>query len=75
MNETAREDGTYIYFQAAGDGWLLLNKQSQELLGAVRWYAHWRRYVVADLVYGVVLDAVCLREIADFLDRKAKERR
>lgn len=37
------------------------------LLGTVSWYAQWRRYAFQP-VAGTVFDAVCLREIATFVE-------
>lgn len=39
------------------------------LLMRVSWWANWRKYTVDTGGCKTICDAVCLREIADFLDR------
>jgi hypothetical protein len=43
----------------------------QAVIGAVSWYAPWRRYGYTSLPH-VVLDATCMREIADFCETQTR---
>jgi hypothetical protein len=43
-----------------------------EAIGHVSWYAPWRRYVMTALP-ATVLDAECMRTLADFCERKTRE--
>jgi hypothetical protein len=43
----------------------------QEALGAVSWYAPWRRYTYTSLA-NITLDPTCLREIADFCETQTQ---
>lgn len=43
-------------------------------IAVVSWYAPWRRYAVAPGP-GVILDAECMRTLADFCDHKTREQR
>ncbi len=43
-------------------------------LGAIRWYAHWRRYTLQP-DSGTVWDAACLREVVEFIRGLMEERK
>lgn len=61
------ESGKTSFFQ-------VLTKDRTTRLGMVSWYAPWRKYVF-ESSGGMVYDANCLREIADFTERTTKEHR
>lgn len=43
-------------------------------LGAIEWCAPWRQYAFSCASYDVVLNKGCLRDLADFCERKTTER-
>ncbi len=76
---TGAEQGTHIRFvlrpRYAGrmtDVWDVVNKYENVQIGFVSWYAGWRRYCFFPLD-NTVFEQVCLREIADFCERKTRE--
>jgi len=52
--------------------WSVENRHGDGFLGDVRWYVPWRCYSFYPAT-ACVFEKVCLREIADFCDRKTKE--
>lgn len=69
---------SFVKFENAGlsdsgktQKWLL-SSTGGALLGTVSWYAQWRRYAFQPIA-GTVLDATCLREIADFVETATTE--
>ena len=76
MNEPI-EFGTHIKFilgppKPKTQTWWVVNKYDDIQIGAIGWYASWRKYSY----YAkncTVYEQVCLREIADFCERKTKE--
>jgi len=57
----------------------VMNKQSNDWLGVVRWNAQWRRYCLYTSEEQLVFDASCLEDIAKFIrelmiDRIAERR-
>ena len=71
------ETGTYIKFiptepLTKTSVWRVHSKEDPIALGIIKWFARWRKYCffpITDTVY----EQVCLREIADFIERKTKE--
>jgi hypothetical protein len=53
----------------------VMSKQSNVLLGSVKWYGPWRRYCLFIDKPGFVFDAGCLADIQDFMNRLMAERR
>lgn len=53
--------------------WDVCSLQSNVLLGRISWYVHWRRYTYSP-AGSQVLDAGCLRELAEFIEGKMKAR-
>lgn len=54
--------------------WTVCNKDSNEILGEVRWFGRWRQYAFfpgADLVF----EKHCLRRLADFCEARTIEHR
>lgn len=49
----------------------VVHREKGFLLGYIKWFAHWRRYVFYPL--NCILDSTCMREISDFCDEKTKE--
>lgn len=47
--------------------WNVINKQTQEILGNIRWYGGWRKYVFYN-EYSGFMDWDFLRLIADFCE-------
>lgn len=54
--------------------WRVVAKQSGNVLGVVRWYTGWRRYVFAP-EWGSEYEQDCLRDIASFIERETRERK
>jgi len=54
--------------------WGVLSVHSGHLIGAVKWYGRWRRYVIYPQD-GTLFDAECLSEIAAFLSTQMEMRR
>jgi hypothetical protein len=44
----------------------------QLIIGTVSWYAPWRRYGYTSITAHIVLDATCMREIADFCETQTR---
>ena len=73
----AIEFGTHIKFVPAPPkpktlAWWVVNKYDDGQIGWVGWYPGWRKYSYfarPETVY----EQVCLREIADFCERKTRE--
>jgi hypothetical protein len=52
--------------------WNVKSTEDGFILGVVQWFARWRGY--AFMPYGeTVFEKVCLRDIADFVERKNAE--
>lgn len=54
--------------------WSVVNRQSQIVLGVIRWYGGWRRYVfypASDMVF----DAKCLMSIVEFITTQMELRK
>lgn len=49
--------------------WLVRNKQIGNALGAIKWYAPWRRYCFFTGEMLVIFDANCLGEIQSFVNK------
>lgn len=47
------------------------SRGNNSLLGNIRWYSQWRRYCYFTI--DCILDAKCLREIAEFCETKTEE--
>ncbi len=67
-------DPKYIEFVRVGDIWRINNKRAGDLLGVIVWYPPWRRYTVQPAP-DVEFDALCLRDIAAFLDQQTAARK
>ncbi len=52
--------------------WEVRTTDGNQLLGEVRWFARWRRYSFFPQG-GCVLEATCLRDIANFCERETQE--
>ncbi len=63
----------WIEFHGVGTGWVVLTKRTSDPLGAIVWYARWRRWMLRPLD-GVEFEAECLRDIACFLDEQTATR-
>lgn len=71
------EQGTHIAFFPQAPNvktkiWSVQSKYGDGLLGSIRWFAHWRKYSFFPAPE-CVFEEVCLREIAEFVERKTKE--
>jgi hypothetical protein len=51
--------------------WNVTSGEDSFVLGIIRWYAPWRKYVFDD--GNSVFDANCLQEIADFVKTQTQE--
>lgn len=54
--------------------YLLISKYSNEVIGRISWYPHWRRYV-SEMRVGVVVDSSCHKEISVLLDKLMDKRK
>jgi len=71
------EFGTHIKFVPAPPKpktkvWWVVNKYDDGHIGNIGWYASWRKYSFFPNP-NTVYEQVCLREIADFCERKTAE--
>ncbi len=56
--------------------WRVDSKANKTMLGSVAWFNHWRRYCFTPIAgYGLVFDANCLWDIADFCARMTAEQK
>ena len=53
----------------------IYNKNSNELLGKVYWYAHWRKYIFSPSPKELIFDVTCMFDIINFIDNLMEERR
>jgi len=51
------------------------SKFSNDFLGYVKWFAHWRKYCFWIDGFGLIFDAGCLADIRDFINKLMLERR
>jgi len=71
------EEGTHIQF-IPGDPlpktltWYVKNKYADQWIGQIRWYPQWRKYSYFPTT-NTVYEWICLREIADFCEKKTIE--
>ena len=48
---------------------VFVKSQGGTILGTIKWYPHWRRYVFhPTLLVGTSFDSNCLKELTDYLD-------
>ncbi len=52
--------------------WVVLNSVSGVTLGWVRWHPSFRKYTFESLP-GIIYDACCLRDLAEFVDARTQE--
>ncbi len=71
---------SYIYFNEAPPpsektrAWFVLAKESDELLGTVKWLGRWRCYAFHPLDR-TIYEQRCLRDIANFCQDRTSEHR
>lgn len=75
----------YIRFDQVGTSatgktlvWHVMNKHNGSFVGVIKWYGGFRKYVfypTIERVDWILLDAACMRLIADFLDEKNAAKR
>jgi endonuclease IV len=54
--------------------WHVLARTTRTILGEVRWYTAWRRYVFYPAItHQCLFNAGCLEEVSAFLDRQTTE--
>jgi hypothetical protein len=73
------EHGTYIQFvpmppKPKTKTWEIQERNTHCPLGGIMWYAPWRKYA-AFFSASTVYEEACLREVADFCERKTREHR
>jgi len=73
------EEGTHIRFIPAPPKpktlvWYVVNRYEDSHLGRIKWFGRWRKYSFFPKPE-CVFEEVCLREIADFCERKTREHR
>lgn len=71
---------SFLRFEPAGTSpsgltkrWIIEPASGTGELGTVHWYAPWRKYVVE--IGGIIYDANCLREVADFTEQETVKHR
>lgn len=58
------------------DTWVVVAKDGDDRLGEVRWFGRWRQYSFFPTLDGEsVFERQCLRDIANFLERKTTDHR
>jgi hypothetical protein len=66
----------FVYFSRSDSGltsrWKVVRSNGDSVLAWIAWYAPWRRYAM-HAIEGIVFDATCLREIADFCETETRE--
>lgn len=60
--------------RAATRTWQVTNTRN-EMLGEIKWYSPWRRYVLVIFDANVTFDAACLVQIATFLTEQTNEQK
>lgn len=54
---------------------VFVKSQNGTILGTIKWYAQWRRYVFhPTLLIGTSFDSACLKELTEYLDNLMKNR-
>jgi hypothetical protein len=71
--------GSYITFEPlapnpATKRWAVMSKDQGSQIGSVSWYGPWRKYCFMPMA-STVFEQVCLREIAEFIERETKSHR
>ena len=79
MADEKIEFGTHIVFRPGPPKpktktWFVINKYEQCSIGWIGWFGRWRTYSFYPDP-NTVFEKVCLREIAEFCERKTAERR
>lgn len=77
MPDPIKEEATHLFFIPGPDKpktktWYVMNKYDDIHLGWIGWFAKWRKYAFfpkPETVY----EQVCLRDIAEFCERKNAE--
>lgn len=54
--------------------WHVESAANHTFLGVLGWFAPWRRYVFRP-AENTIFDALCIRELANFIDDRMNERR
>jgi hypothetical protein len=50
----------------------VVSKETDDTLGYIQWYGPWRKYCFESLG-GIIFEWVCMRDIADFIEKATKE--
>lgn len=66
-----RDEGKCDAYHAKTRVFTVISRQTSISIGVIKWFSTWRRYVYFPLT-GIVTDAGCLRDIADFCELKTK---
>jgi hypothetical protein len=53
--------------------WVIVNNESEECIGEIKWYSAWRRYCFFTND-GMIFDQSCLRDIIDFIQQLSAAR-
>ena len=70
-----RDNGKCDAYHAKTRVFTVISRQSSVSLGVVRWHGAWWKYTYRPLDNSIILDAACLRDIADFCDLKTNAQR
>lgn len=72
-------DAKWIKFILSGSSesgktkiWRVINKDNDQILGRIKWFARWRKYSFFPLT-GTVYEKDCLRDIADFSEEETRK--
>ena len=77
VSHGVQEFGTHIIFSPAPPKaktrvWWVLSKYEDAQLGWIAWYGRWRKYAFYPKE-NTLYEEVCLREIAEFCERKTSD--
>jgi hypothetical protein len=69
-----RDDGKCSSYKAKTRVFAVISRVTSATLGVVKWYSKWRKYTYQPIDW-IVLDAGCLKEIAEFCELKTNEQK
>ena len=66
--------GKFMEAEAVLDEWIVTNAKDGGYLGRIQWFDRWKMLVFHPSV-AAIFSGDCLRPLADFMERKTKERK
>lgn len=49
--------------------WYVLNRKDESILGEITYYQPWKKWVFAATNNDIIFDAVCLKDIVEFMEQ------